>query len=134
MPTLWSPPNYDLPNWWSVTAPPGINTTYCSVPHCYDIPVVRCPPPWAPGAPWCATDKPLEAFGDYRNALFAVERLKQLAEHANGQLWFAAVGMHHPHLKWRVPKQYWGRISRSLQTAHASYGTRTTLRSQWWKT
>lgn len=105
---LDSPPNYDLPKSWSTTAPPGINTTYCSVPHCYDIPVLRCPPPWAPSSPWCATDEPLQAFGDYRNALFAVERLKQLAKYADGKRWFAAVGMHHPHLKWRVPKQYWG--------------------------
>lgn len=98
-----SPPNYDLPYSWSTTAPAGINTTYCSVPDCYDIPVIRCPD----AAPWCATDKSLDAFGDYRNALFAVERLKQLAKNADGQRWFMAVGMHHPHLKWRVPKQYW---------------------------
>ena len=81
---------------------PGLSTEYCGVPDCYSLPVIACNA--TRDHPFmgfvCGNKLPMEEWGDYKGARFAVDRLRALASPAlRSRRFFYAVQRHRlPHI------------------------------------
>lgn len=85
------PPNYDPPS-WNEEVFPYINPT----------PSRYCPG----GDSRCGLDPATTNFSDIIVVNGALERLEYAAKNASKQPFFLGVGIHKPHLPWKVPPQF----------------------------
>ena len=92
------PPRWDQPfSWTEPGAVDGLSTEYCGVPDCYSLPVIACNA--TRDHPFmgfvCGNELPMEEWGDYKGARFAVDRLRSLASPAlRSRRFFYAVQRH----------------------------------------